>query len=134
MYFRWRPAPRPKGGPHHRIQRNWITLQKLSSCSASSPKRQKTDSSEQQPRLPTLLVPLQSEHDEPYAKQALQYANSGSFAEGLRAGQLLRIRKHASDLDIEDCVLDCDQELLRLASTKAGPAEQQGYKPAGAGA
>ncbi len=73
--------------------------------------------------LPEVLVPLSSEAEVPFARQAIEFIYTGSLSAGLGFEALLRVRQQACYLGVKDCPQACDQAML--AWLQAGEQEVQ---------
>ncbi len=62
--------------------------------------------------LPEVLVPLASEDEVPFARQAIEFIYKGSLGSDLDFEALLRVRQQACYLGVEDCPQTCDEAML----------------------
>ncbi len=75
--------------------------------------------------LPEVLVPLSSEAEVPFARQAIEYMYRGSLGADLDVEALLRVRQQACYLGVKGCPQACDNAMvawLRQQQVGAGPS------------
>ncbi len=72
--------------------------------------------------LPEVLVPLSSEEEVPYAREAINYIYTGSLSEDLSFEALLRVRQQACYLGVKDGPQACDEAMVAWLKRQ----EQQG--------
>ncbi len=77
--------------------------------------------------LPEVLVPLSSEAEEPFARQAIEFIYTGSLSTDLSFEALLRLRQQACYLGVKHCPQACDQAMLAwlAAPHEDKPLQQQ---------
>ncbi len=78
--------------------------------------------------LPEVLVPLSSEAEVSFARQAIEYIYTGSLSADLGFEALLRVRQQACYLGIEHCPHACDQAMLAWLQAREGQGQQQGQQ------
>ncbi len=75
--------------------------------------------------LPEVLVPLSSEAEVPFARQAIEYIYTGRLGADLGFEALLRVRQQACYLGIEHCPQACDQAMQALLQAGKGEGQQR---------
>ncbi len=66
------------------------------------------------PAVSEVLVPLSSEAEVPFARQAIEFIYTGKLSEGLGMRALLGVRQQACYLGVEHCPQACDQAMLAV--------------------
>ncbi len=74
--------------------------------------------------LPEVLVPLNSEAEVPFARQAIEYIYTGSLSADLDFEALLRVRQQGCYLGVKHCPQACDGAMV--AWLQAGEGQGQG--------
>ncbi len=78
--------------------------------------------------LPEVLVPLSSEAEEPFARQAIEFIYTGSLSTDLDLEALLQVRQQACYLGVKYCPQACDQAMLEWLRAGEGEEQQQGQQ------
>ncbi len=81
--------------------------------------------------LPEVLVPLSSEAEVPFARQAIEYIYTGSINADLGFEALLRVRQQACYLGVKHCPQACDQAMLAWLQAGKEQGQQQQHEGAG---
>ncbi len=81
--------------------------------------------------LPEVLVPLSSEAEVPFARQAIEYIYTGSLSADLGFEALLRVRQQACYLGVKHCPQACDRAMLAWLQAGAEQGQQQQQDGAG---
>ncbi len=78
--------------------------------------------------LPAVLVPVGSEAEVPFAREALKYIYTGSLSADLGFEALLRVRQQACYLGVKYCPQACDQAMLALLTAEQQQQQQQQHE------
>ncbi len=75
--------------------------------------------------LPVLLVPLGSEDEVPYAREAIEFIYTGSVSAALDFEALLRVRQQACYLGVKLCPQACDAAVVAWLQAEQQQPQQQ---------
>ncbi len=81
--------------------------------------------------LPEVLVPLSSEAEVPFARQAIEFIYTGRLSADLDFEDLLRVRQQACYLGVKHCPQACDQAMLAWLQAGKEQGQQQQHEGAG---